>query len=208
MSDMLLMTSNSTGQYLPLYSHSRVVLQMELSLCPPNAKQYADTFHGLGCITEVTHHIELDPNCKPVIHPPRKVAVTIRSKVKELERMECLEVIERVYGPTDWVNSMVTIIKKNGQLRICIDPRDLNRAIKHEYYPMRTVEEIVARMPNAKFFSVLDASSGFLRLWLVSMGQSTSRVVCRHVLQLVEGLHLLCVPMPFSVLLKKDPEGG
>ena len=122
--------------------------------------QYADTFHGLGCITEVTHHIELDPNCKPVIHPPRKVPVTIRSKVKkELECMERLDVIERVYKLTDWVNSMVTVIKKNGQLRICIDPRDLNRAIKHEYYPMRTVKEIVTRMPNAKYFSVLDASS-------------------------------------------------
>ena len=36
MSDTLLMTSNSTGQSLPLYSHSRVVLPMELSLCPPN----------------------------------------------------------------------------------------------------------------------------------------------------------------------------
>ena len=107
--------------------------------------QHADTFHGLGCITEVTHDIELDLNCKPVIHPPRKVPVTIQSKVKkELERMECLDVIERVYEPTDWVNSMVTIIKKNGQLRICINPRDLNRAIKREYYPMRTVEEIVA----------------------------------------------------------------
>ena len=53
-----------------------------------------DTFHGLSCITEVTHHIELDLNCKPVIHPPRKVRVTIQSKVKELEHMERLDVIE------------------------------------------------------------------------------------------------------------------
>ena len=107
--------------------------------------QYTDTFHGLGCITEVTHHIEPDPNCKPVIHPPRKVPITIRSKVrKELERMERLDVIERVYEPTDWVNSMVTVIKKNEQVHICIDPCDLNRAIKREYYLMRTVKEIVA----------------------------------------------------------------
>ena len=133
--------------------------------------QYADTFHGLGCITEVTHHIELDPNCKPVIHPPRKVPVTIRSKVKkELERMERLDVIERVYEPTDWVNSMVTVIKKNGQLRICIDPCDLNRAIKREYYPMR---EIVARMPNAKYFSVLDAGSGF---WQVKLDRESCKL--------------------------------
>ena len=133
--------------------------------------QYTDTFHGLGCITEVTHHIEPDPNCKPVIHPPRKVPITIRSKVrKELERMEHLDVIERVYEPTDWVNSMVTVIKKNEQVHICIDPCDLNRAIKREYYLMRTVKEIVAQMPNAKYFSVLGASSGF---WQVKLDRES-----------------------------------
>ena len=75
--------------------------------------------------------------------------------------MERLEVNGRVQEPTDWVNSMVTVIKPNGKLRICIDPRDLNKAIKREHYPMRTIEEIAACMPNAKYFSVLDASSGF-----------------------------------------------
>ena len=80
--------------------------------------------------------------------------------------MERLDVIERVYEPTDWVNSMVTVIKKNEQLRICVDPCDLNKAIKHQYYLMRTVKEIVAQMPNAKYFSVLGASSGF---WQVKL---------------------------------------
>ncbi len=74
------------------------------------------------------HHIQLDPNHHPVVHPPRKVPVTIRPKVKdELERMEHLGVIERIQKPTDWVNSMVTVIKPNGKLRICIDPRDLTK---------------------------------------------------------------------------------
>ena len=51
--------------------------------------KYADTFTGLGCITGVTHHIQLKPNHKPVVHPPRKVPVTIRSKVRdELDHME------------------------------------------------------------------------------------------------------------------------
>ena len=84
-----------------------------------------------------------------------------------------MDVIERVYEPTDWVNSMVIVIKKNGQLRICINPRDLNRAMKHEYYPMRTVEEIVARMPDAKYFSVLDASSGF---WQVKLDRKSCKL--------------------------------
>ena len=81
--------------------------------------------------------------------------------------MERLNVIEKVQEATEWVNSMVVITKPNGKLRICIDPRDLNKVIKREYYPMRMIEEIAAHMPNAKFFSVLDASSGYWQVQLV-----------------------------------------
>lgn len=87
--------------------------------------------------------------------------------------MERLNVIERIHEPTDWVNSMVTVVKPNGKLRICIDPRDLNKAIKREHYPMRTIEEIVARIPNAKVFSVLDASSGF---WQVKLDCESAKL--------------------------------
>ena len=79
--------------------------------------------------------------------------MTLRPKVRqELAWMKKLNVIEKVYEATEWVNSMVVITKPNGKLRICIDPRDLNKVIKREYYPMRTIEEIATGMPNAKFF--------------------------------------------------------
>ena len=85
---------------------------------------YADVFRGFGCVKGIAHHIKLDENAKPVIHPPRRVPVTLRSRVKdEIDRTEVFGVAERVHEPSDWVNSMVTVIKPNGKLRICIDPR-------------------------------------------------------------------------------------
>ena len=135
---------------------------------------YSDVFKGLGCISKTDYHIKVDKAYQPVVHPPRRVPVTLRPKIQaELSRMEELDVIERVEEPTDWVNSMVTIVKPNGSLRICIDPRDLNKAIKREPYPMSTIEEIVTRMPNAKVFSVLDASSGF---WQVKLDPSSAKL--------------------------------
>ena len=123
---------------------------------------FKDVFNGLGCIKGTRHRIRINQNHTPVIHPPRKIPVMLRKKVKdELKRMEQLDVVERVHAPTDWVNNMVIVTKPNGKLRICIDPRDLNRAIKREHYPMKTIEEVVTPMPNTKIFSVLDASSGF-----------------------------------------------
>ncbi len=153
---MLDNASNVLG--LKTSSEMKLVQRMEALESDLLAK-YADTFTGLGVHSSYSNH-------KPVVHPPRKVPVTIRSKVKEeLERMERLEVIERIQEPmaTDWVNSMVNVYKPNGKLCICIDPRDLNKAIQREYYPMKTVEEIAARMPNAKRFS---ASS---RFWQVKL---------------------------------------
>ncbi|CAB4016917.1 Hypothetical predicted protein [Paramuricea clavata] len=57
--------------------------------------------------------------------------------------MEDAGVIVKQTEPTDWVNSMVTVIKPE-KIRVRIDPRDLNQAIKREHYPMRTFEEVVA----------------------------------------------------------------
>ena len=151
---------------------------------------YSDVFEGLGCISNTDYHIKVDKTCQPVVHMPRRVPVTLRPKIQaELNQMEELDVIEKVEEATDWVNSMVTIVKPNGSLRICIDPRDLNKAIKREPYPMSTIEEIVTRMPNAKVFSVLDASSGF---WQVKLDPS-----CAHLTHLLDGTCLSASPLDY-----------
>lgn len=135
-------------------------------------KDFDDLFTGLGCLPG-HHHIQIDPEISPVIHPPRRVPIALKDKiVEELHRMEELGVITRQHDPTDWVNSMVTIVKPN-KIRICIDPQDLNRAIKREHYPLRTVEEVVASMPKAKVFSVLDANHGF---WKIKLDEESSKL--------------------------------
>lgn len=114
-----------------------------------------------------------DRSRSPVIHPPRRVPVALKGKiVKELQRMEQLGVIIRQHDPTDWVNSMVTVVKPN-KIRICIDPQDLNKAIKGEHYPLRTVEEVISCMPKAKVFSVLDANHGF---WQIKLDEESSKL--------------------------------
>ena len=84
-----------------------------------------------------------------------------------------MEVIEKINEPTDWVNSLVTVVKANNTLRICLDPKDLNKAIKRHHHPMTTVEEVVSRMPEAKIFTVLDAASGF---WQIKLDRESSKL--------------------------------
>ena len=103
---------------------------------PDIIQDYKDVFGELGC-SKGDHHINIDPNATPVIHPPRKIPILLVKKLKaELERMCKLDGIEKIDELTDWVTLMVIVEKGNGQLRICLDPRDLNSAIKHHHYPL------------------------------------------------------------------------
>lgn len=71
-------------------------------------KEYADVFEGLGCL-EGEHNIKIDVSVTPKVHPPRKIRVTLREKLKTaLERMEKLEVITKIEEPTEWVNPVVS----------------------------------------------------------------------------------------------------
>ena len=70
-----------------------------------------------------------------------------RKVEQELQRMQTLGVIEPVDEPTEWVPNLVATHKKEtGDVRICIDPRNLNKALMRPHHPMRTVEEVAAQM--------------------------------------------------------------
>ena len=78
---------------------------------------------------------------------------------KELDRIEKLDVIQKVDKPTDWVNAIIVFEKANGKLRICLDPRPVDQMIKRQHYRLPTAEEIISQMAEEKFFSKLDASN-------------------------------------------------
>ena len=125
-----------------------------------------ELFTGLGCLSD-TYHIELAEGAVPVVHAPRKAPVPQRAKVvEELKRMEKLGVIVRQEEPTEWVNSLVVVQKPTGAVRLCIDPRDINLAIKRPHYHRKTIDEVASRLQGAKIFSILDAASGFWQLKL------------------------------------------
>lgn len=71
------------------------------------------------------------------------------------------QIIAKVHEPTEWVNSLVLVHKPSGDLRICIDPQTLNKAIIPENYPITSVDEIMSKLSNATIFSKLDASQAF-----------------------------------------------
>lgn len=44
----------------------------------------------------------------------------------------------------EWVSQMVATRKKNGDIRICVDPRDLNTGLQRPHHPKPTVDDVVS----------------------------------------------------------------
>ena len=110
-----------------------------------------------------------------MVHPVRKTALALIPKLdKELESMLGDGIIMPVDEPTNWVNSLVVRENPNGGLRVCFDPRDLNKAIGMEHYPVPTVESITTKLHGSTLFSRLDAKSAF---WNVDHLQYPQRQV-------------------------------
>ena len=109
--------------------------------------RYKSVFKGLGCIKNVVYDMKMKMKheTKPIVNPPHKVS-------------------HRKTEPTEWVNSLVIIEKKSGDLHLCIDPRSLNQGIQREHYLMRTVEDVAACLAGKKVFSVLDAGQAFYQI--------------------------------------------
>ena len=59
---------------------------------------------------------------------------------------------------------MVVVPKSNGSVRICMDLKALNDSVMREIHPIPSVDEVLAQLAGASFFTKLDANSGFWQI--------------------------------------------
>ncbi|GFT25449.1 transposon Tf2-6 polyprotein [Nephila pilipes] len=137
-------------------------------------KQYKDVFTGIGEFPSEPYHITLKDNSVLVIHPPRRVPQALQPKLKStLNNLEKEGIVSKVNKPTDWVQSLVIEEKPNGNLRLCLDFRDLNKVIKREHYQIPCTDGIISRLEGKKIFSVVDLKDGF---WHVLLDEVSSEI--------------------------------
>ena len=128
--------------------------------------EYADIFKG------GPYHVKLKDSYKPVQHPPRSVPLGMQSAYKaELDRLVKEGIITEVHEHTEWINSIVPVMKEDGSLRLCLDPKDLNKAIERNQWYARTQDNILPELAQSKYFTVKDATS---RFWHVLLDFRTS----------------------------------
>jgi len=127
-------------------------------------KEFGSVFEGIGKLkgVQVRLHRKSENDVKPVIQQLRRPPFSMRSRIeKELDTLEDLDIIEKVNEPSRWVSPIVVVPKANGEIRICVDMRQANKAIEREIFPIPTVEETLQDFNGCSMFSKLDLTRGY-----------------------------------------------
>ena len=136
-------------------------------------KAFPKSFQHVGNMPG-TYTICIHPSVPPAQHARRKVPIEYKEQIaKALQQMDNLKIITPVTIPTEWLSSITYPRKPDGTLHICLDPRDLNKAIIREHYKAPTLEEISHKLAGATVFSKLDAKDGF---WSVHLDNASSHL--------------------------------
>ena len=131
-------------------------------------QRYEDVFSksdtDIGHTEIATHHIDLTDET-PFKQRPRRIPPSMYTEVKEhLRGLLEGNIIKKSKSP--WSSNVVLCRKKNNDLRMCIDYRQLNLRTKKDSYSLPRIEDILNALAGNKYFTILDMKSGYHQIEL------------------------------------------
>jgi ribonuclease HI len=109
----------------------------------------------------IQHVIPMKPQTLPFQQKLRKMHPKLEPTVqKELNKLLGAKIIFPVRH-TQWVSNLVPVRKKNGEIRLCVDFRNLNKASDKDNYPVPPMEQILQQVSGSERLSLLDGFSGY-----------------------------------------------
>jgi hypothetical protein len=111
--------------------------------------------------------LPIKPGFKPYKQPPRKIYKDeVLAKVKkEVERLIEANFI-RPCRYAEWISNIVPVYKKNGKMRVCMEFRDLNRAMPMDGYPIPVADLLVDPAAGHKVISFMDGNAGYNQIFM------------------------------------------
>ena len=95
--------------------------------------------------------------------PLRRIPANYRAEVeRQIQTMLEEGIIEESSSP--WMAPAVFVRKKTGEIRLCVDYRELNKKTAKDAYPLPRPDEVQDRLAGSTVFSTLDLQSGYWQL--------------------------------------------
>ena len=168
--------------------------------------KYPNCCEGIGKLKDFQLKIPIDHEVEPVAQPMRRVPYHLRDKLSQkLDELVELDIVEKVNGPSSWVSPVVVVPKVSGDIRLCVDMRQANTAVKRERYPIPTIDEVLQDLNQSKFFSKLDLNSSYHQIELAPESRALTTFATHQGLywykQLMFGVS--CAPEMYQKILQQ-----
>jgi hypothetical protein len=130
----------------------------------PILREYRDVFpkevSGLPPRRDIDFSIELAPGVVPVSRTPYRMSTPNLVELK----MQLKEMMDKCYirpSVSPWGAPVLFVRKKDGNLRLCIDYRQLNKVNIKNKYPLPRINDLFDQLGGASIFSKIDLRSGY-----------------------------------------------
>lgn len=158
-------------------------------------------------IKGVQVEIPIDVSVKPVWQPYRRIPVPLEKAVDEkIDELLQQDIIEPVNEHSSWVSSMVIVPKAgSNEVRICIDMRRANQAIKRENHPLPVMDDFLPHIKGATVFSKLDIKQAFHQVELAPGSRYITTFITKKGLYRYKRLMfgISCAPELFQKLMEQ-----
>jgi len=114
-----------------------------------------------GRLNGFRHKPEVDPKITPVQKKFWQPPIALREAIStELLRMKREDIIEQIESST-WMSNLVVARKKDGNIRLCVNLKEVNKAVIPIRYPLPTMDELASTLAGANVFSEIDLKWGW-----------------------------------------------
>uniref|UniRef100_A0A2N9G772 Integrase catalytic domain-containing protein n=1 Tax=Fagus sylvatica TaxID=28930 RepID=A0A2N9G772_FAGSY len=114
----------------------------------------------------VAHSLNVEPGTRPVVQPMRTFHPEVEAQItQEVKKLLSAGFIKPIQHPR-WLSNIVPMKKKNGQIRCCVDFRNLNKACPKDEFPLPNMDLLIDLAAGHAMFSFMDGFSGYNQIFM------------------------------------------